>query len=422
MSENGYPKWAKDNTSTVADDPANEINRAKNEPGKEAPGITFGDGSDTIHDGHTDVVVSHLNKPKISPIGKMGAVKQHYPPCINPTCKSFGKSHPNCLCYAGPGGSSLEQGHFADGGQVCSGSHLESCEHYAEGGQVEDQKRFINNPGNAIDHLGVQNGLLHVLTKLGHNGRSENPHKHFEDFTESSRSGVKTINHHMKSLIGKDKLNLEPDKGSREGLKSHLNDLNANPEKITNIGGSLGQVLPMHAAVLGSRSANALNYFNGIKPKPSQGSPLDPIMPPSKSSEAQYDRQIDIAQQPHLVLQHVKDGTVQPADLQTLKTVYPELYQSVIAKSGEALIDAKNEGRFIPYRQKQGLSSLLGQPMDSIQSPAAMQAIMQANATAQTAQTQGKPKKASGVELKQIDKVNSMSATPDQARLLDKKQ
>lgn len=430
--EKPYPKWAKDNTSTEANDPSNQINRAKNEPQKEAPGVKFnGNGTQTINDGRTDVVISHLKKQNLSaPNLSNLKPKQHYPPCINPTCKSFGKSHPNCLCYAGPGGTSLENKEgwepgygpgFAEGGRVCSGPHHESCEHYADGGQVKEQHKFINNPGNAIDHVAAQHGLLHLFTKLGHNGQSPNEHKHLEDYVESSRRGHKIIESHVKNLIGKGKLDLEGDKNSRESLKNHLQMLNENPEKMYELGGHLGSTLPAHASMLGSRAANAFNYLNTLKPKSSQSSPLDQIVPPSKAAENLYNRQLDIAQNPSLALQHVQNGTVQPLDLNTLKTLYPTLHQSMVEKSGSALIDAKTNGLEIPYKQRKGLSDLLGQPLDTPMTPMSMQAIMKVNMPSQAPQSQVKPKKASGTELKQINKTNEQLATPDQSRLIDKK-
>lgn len=53
-------------------------------------------------------------------------------PCKNPNCKSFGKSHPNCLCYSG----------MAKGGEAknfCSEDrmHDKGCKYFAEGGQAE---------------------------------------------------------------------------------------------------------------------------------------------------------------------------------------------------------------------------------------------------------------------------------------------
>lgn len=427
--ENGYPKWGKKNTSTVPNDPANEINRAKGEPNKAAPSVKISGGTTTVGDGtsstqysaETDPVLKHLSKA-VPSIGNLSQPeKQHYPPCINPTCKSYGKSHPNCLCYAGPGGSSLEQGHFASGGQVCSGPHQKSCMHFANGGEAEANSLHLNNPQNALDNVGVQHGLLHLLSKVGHNGRSENNHKHLEDYVDSSKKGHKSLDSHISKLIGHEKLDLNPNKEDTESLKNHLNDLQQNPEKAFDVGGNMGEVLPGHAAALGAKTANAVNYFNSLKPAQSQNSPLDSVIPENKSAKNAYERQLKIAQNPMLILHHAKHGTLQPQDLKTLHTIYPSLGQSMTNKAGEALIEAKQKGVSIPRNQKHGLSTLLGQSLDSTQTPIAMQAIIRANAPTQAPQGQKQPKKASGTELKQIDKTNEMFATPSQSRLMDKK-
>lgn len=55
-----------------------------------------------------------------------------YPVCLNPSCKSYGKSHPNCRCYA----------HMAKGGDIenfCSSNreHAQSCFYFADGGGID---------------------------------------------------------------------------------------------------------------------------------------------------------------------------------------------------------------------------------------------------------------------------------------------
>ncbi len=54
-------------------------------------------------------------------------------PCLNPSCKSHGRPHPNCQCY----------GPMADGGQVenfcaTNRAHNKGCEYFAEGGDVPE--------------------------------------------------------------------------------------------------------------------------------------------------------------------------------------------------------------------------------------------------------------------------------------------
>lgn len=349
--------------------------------------------------------------------------KEHYAPCINPSCKSYGKSHPNCRCYAGPGGTSLENGMFAKGGEVhfcLSGAgHHEKCEHFADGGTIAENMKMHTDPVHTIDHVGVHQGMLGLLTKVGHS-RSENPNKQFEDYVGSYRKGHKSITNQVENIFGPHRV--EPNKHARESLKNHLQDLRQNPEKLLEIGGALGSNLPSHGAVLAAKAGDTLNHFNAIKPLASKNRPLDELMPADKRAQATYDRHIDLANNPSTILNHVKDGTLLPSDISGLQALYPKLYKTIVDKAGEALIDAQTKGLVIPYKQKQSLSMLLGTPLDSTMTQSSMQAIIKSAGPQQmqSQMPQKKPKKASGVELNQLNKINAMDATALQDRQMDK--
>ena len=310
---------------------------------------------------------------------------------------------------------------FASGGRICFGSHHKDCEFYAEGGEVESNIAFQNDPGRSIDHVGAHKGLLHILTKLGHNGQSLNPHKYLADYKDMESHGYKDTKSAIGNFFSKEKKRIEPDKNSREKLKLHLESIYENPEQLVNIGGNLGETMPVHAAFLGSRMAQATNYLSSLRPKTTQNAPLDVPQPKDKIAENKYNRALDLAENPHMILHHAKEGTIQPQDIQTVQTVYPALYQSMIEKSGEGLIDAKTQGQTLNRHQKQGLSRLMGQPLTTNQTPMAMQAILRANAPSQQTPQGKQPKKASGVELKQLNKTSEQSALPNQKRQLDQK-
>lgn len=378
-------------------------------PSKAAPSVEYSQSVlgkvTTINDGNTPVSESGwrgMDEPE-------GSDK----PCINTSCRSYGKIHPNCRCYAGPGGTSLE---FAKGGQVCLGVHMDKCEHFADGGQVAENMMMHSNPGDTLDHVAVHHGLLGLLTKTGFS-KSQDHNKSTEDYIDHSRRGHKTFHGHMEGLFSSNRI--EPDKGSREALKSHLQDLREHPEKLLDVGGNVN--LPDHQVKLAEKAGNAFNHFNALKPVETKKRPLDESMPVGKREQAIYDRHIDIANHPHIILNHIKDGTLLPSDLSTLKALYPDLQKSMVEKAGEALISAKSKNMEIPYKQKQSLSLLMGQPMDSTMTPGAMQVIIKSQG-AQQVQNQAKkqPKKASGTELSQINKVNAMDATASQDRLMDK--
>ena len=243
------------------------------------------------------------------------------------------------------------------------------------------------------------------------------------DYMHSALKGHEALKKKMGTLLGaKDLDKMKPDADSRESLKKHLIDMQMNPSKMLEVGGKLGHYMPDQAAGLGALAATSTEYLNSLKPKTPPMGPLDTPPPPDKMQTAQYDRQVDIAQQPLLILQHVKDGTLQPQDITTLTMLYPQLKASLLKEASEALIAAKSEGTEIPYRQKMSMSLLLGQPLDSTMTPFAMQSIMKAQGPQQMQQQSKGPKKASGVELNQINKVNSMAETPLEHRQIDKKE
>src|ERR1700722_1592408 len=133
--------------------------------------------------------------------------------CRNPSCKSYGHSHPGCKC-----GSPMGADQYAQGG--CVGIHNEDCIHFASGGQIEEQTKFETDPIHAIGHAALSTGLLGLLTKTGHS-KSEDPHRHFDEFHKAYKAGNKTLKGHLDNFLGGKQLGLKPDNNSREALKEH---------------------------------------------------------------------------------------------------------------------------------------------------------------------------------------------------------
>lgn len=318
--------------------------------------------------------------------------------CRNKSCKSFGKSHPNCEC--GAPYADLQKNYpgqyYADGGEVhfCrqAQSHDKSCEHFADGGAVQANQEFESQPSLAVDHAIVSHGLLHALTKTGHS-KSENPNKPEEDFMDHVHRGRKELAFHVEHHFDSKHKHPEVEKSEGEALRQHLDAVRSNPSQLLDTGGFEG--LPGHSAALGAKAAVASNYFDSLKPKQSQPGPLDPVMPVDKGAEQAYKRQLGIGEKPLSILQKVRDGTILPQDLQTLNALYPDLAKSIQNQAFEALVNAKTDGAKISYKHKMGLSFLLGQPLDATMTQPAMAAAMQANAGAQ-AESQGMPGKSGG--------------------------
>lgn len=246
------------------------------------------------------------------------------------------------------------------------------------------------------------------------------------EYINSSISGEKTLDRAAKAFLKSGEIipqHLMPNEKSRDRLKKHLESMNENPSSMINVGGNIGHYLPNHAAAAGTIAAVAQNYFNSLKPTQLVRSPLDEKPPVDKMAEYKYNRALDIAQQPLMVLQHAKNGTLQAQDLQTVGALYPSLRGQIASKLSTEMIDHVNAKKPIPYIERQMLSMLIGSPLDSTMTQAAAQSIMISNSPAQqqAASQHGKPHKASGTTLTQINKVNSMLQTPLEQRQMNRK-
>lgn len=341
--------------------------------------------------------------------------------CRNPSCKSYGHSHPGCRC-GNPGTStdmsaSRAEEQYASGGRVhyCEemAPHQEKCEHFADGGKVAENHEIGANPDLAIDHSVISHGLFHLLTKTGHS-KSEDPSRAVSDHLEHAHRGRKELAHRSKNILEKGDP-VEVHKDHVESLRKHIAHLQANPSKVLDVGGGLGDQIPGHAGALGAKTAALLNHFQAIKPQMHQPNPMSEPIAPTSMQENRYTRQLRIAQNPASIYNEVKAGTVHPEDLQTLTSVYPKLLDKMRNQTTSALIDAKSEGKELPRKAKAGLGTLLGQPLSYINSPEAMQAVIHANAPQMMPQPQKGSSRRSGPTAetqKTIKQTDELYKTP----------
>lgn len=214
---------------------------------------------------------------------------------------------------------------------------------------------------------------------------------------------------------------LMPTDRDRVKLQKELDKLKHNPEKMFNIAGNTGHYMPDHAAAIGETAARAVQLLNNIKPNTSPQNPLDNERPMSLIEKAKYNRVLDIAQQPLVVLEHIAAGTLTPEDVSLQKTLYPALYQKLSKQLMEHVIATKTKGDIIPYKTKLGLSLYLGQALDATMTPAGIQAAQPKQSASQnqaTDQQQGpsEPKHSSA----SLTKMPNMYRTPGQSAERDR--
>lgn len=246
------------------------------------------------------------------------------------------------------------------------------------------------------------------------------------DYINNAVKGDKLLDKATKALFQTGEVvpqHLLPDEKSRKRLDDHLGKINENTEVASTVGGGINHHLPDHAVAAGTLAANAVNYFNSIRPTESKSFPLDVGSPKSKMKDAQYNRALDIAEQPLLILQHAKNGTLQSQDIKTIQAIYPGLHSQMVSNINEQLVNSVANKTPIPYQQRRALSMIMGSNLDSSMGLSGAQSIMQSNASQQISpenQHGGGRQKTSGAQLSQINKTNQLYLTNSQRMAVHK--
>lgn len=212
---------------------------------------------------------------------------------------------------------------------------------------------------------------------------------------------------------------LFPQQKDRDKLDEKLKGLQANNAPLFDVGGNVGHYLPDHGTAVAQIATNASGYLNSLRPSTDKKNPLDSDIVPSKMQKSAYNRALDIAQEPLVVLDSLKEGTLTPHDLVTFKTIYPSLYARTSQKLMNNLIETTNKGVNIPYKTRLGLSMFLGQPLDSTMTP---EGIM--SAQPKLGQPSQQPQQQGGGHargsMKDLGKIAQADMTPLQARQISK--
>lgn len=216
--------------------------------------------------------------------------------------------------------------------------------------------------------------------------------------------------------------NLMPAKADREKLDKLVTRVQNNPTQFmqSNSQGDLGHYLPDHQAGVSKAVASSVQYLQTLKPQPFKSSPLDKPIEPSPAQKTRYDRALDIAQQPAIVMQHLKDGTLQATDIQDLNAMYPGLYQKMVTNLSNHMNAQTADDAPIPYRTKMGMSLFMGTPLDGTMQPHAIQAAQMTyvpKATGPQSPQQGEGKKHS---TEKLGKDNKSYMTPTQTAEADR--
>lgn len=212
-----------------------------------------------------------------------------------------------------------------------------------------------------------------------------------------------------------------PDDKKLEKLDKKLQELQTDSTPLLKSGGDVGYYMPAHTEALGFMAGNAVAYLNSIRPENPKGAPLDEEIPLSSFQKENYFDALQIAEQPLVVLERVKNGSIDSESLEHLQAIYPSLYEKLRQKLTDQVIEASVGKIEIPYKTRLGLSIFLGEPLDSTMTPQAIQATQMVQVMPESQQApMGAPSGPRRGTMKDIGKVASASLTPEQARVMSR--
>ena len=229
--------------------------------------------------------------------------------------------------------------------------------------------------------------------------------------SDPNNSNIWTTNHNNKSpnspsITTSDPNSTEPSVKTQEALKT----------PVLNGTDTLSVHYPELGMALAAAKGRVNQYLNSIRPLENQARfPFD-TKHENPNQDRTYNRAIDIAIQPLSVLNHIKEGSLLPEHVKHMNAMYPELTQHLQKKVTEQILQSQMKGEKPSYKVRQGLSMLMGAPMDSSFTPASIQAAqsvyMAGSGPQAPTNTPAKPKRGTAT----LSKVANAYATGDQAR------
>lgn len=165
----------------------------------------------------------------------------------------------------------------------------------------------------------------------------------------------------------------EPSKADIDKLDKQVRSIAEDESQLMKGDSQLGHYLPEQGSAAALSSMRAIQYLSKHRPTEHPGSPLDSPRPVSAVQEATYRNALRIAQNPLVVLEHIKKGDLTIQDIGHLRSMYPQLYDRMSQKVTNDMITSLSKGHTIPYKTKMGLSLFLSQPLTSSMTPESLQ-------------------------------------------------
>lgn len=237
------------------------------------------------------------------------------------------------------------------------------------------------------------------------------------DFSQHLLKGLKATNGAVENLFksGSKMIPdiLRPTKEDIKKLDKQLQALQVSPKDLLDVGGDTGYYMPEHATALSQMTTTATNYLNSLRPSTQKAAPLDPEVIVSKDAQEKYDKALEVAQQPLIVLEKLHNGEVDSQDIRVMQTIYPRLYQSLQQKVMNQITSHISKDGIIPYKMTIALSHFLNTPLNSTLTPQSIASNQMALQGPQLSQQNAKPTKSTVGGLKEL-KLNDRAKTKEE--------
>jgi hypothetical protein len=153
----------------------------------------------------------------------------------------------------------------------------------------------------------------------------------------------------------------------RDKLARIVLDYQAHPEKM--LAANDNNPVPEYQQSFAATTQRAVMYLNSVRPNNEPQSPLDPKMPLNDVQKDDYDRALQIAEQPLAILGHMANGTMTPKDVQALQAIHPNVYKALAERMIAGIMEKQQKKQEIPYTARMQMSMFLSTPLDSTMRP-----------------------------------------------------
>ncbi len=266
---------------------------------------------------------------------------------------------------------------------------------------------------------GATNAMLQKI--LGFEGQHDgDAFKAGVDYLSSAYKGNQTVNKAIGNVLKPSAVilnfNQYPKVADRDKLDKAIDQHQQHPDRLLQMTNTkLASYLEDHQQSVAGAMAKQLQYLQSLKPSEKGNGILDRKLPPDPGQIARYDRAKDIALQPTIVMQHIKDGTLQSTDMQDLQAMYPAMYDKMKQGLMEQIANSVHDEDSVPYKMRVGISLFTATPLDSSMLPSSILAAQP--------QAQQPPPSQGGMKPKPANlkgKTNNMYKTPGQGAEADR--